>query len=712
MTRRALFAFLCGIVSSAALLAADALLAAEKAPRSVTIYRDTWGVPHIYGETAADGAYGLGYAQAEDRLRDIYISLRTGLGTMSEAFGKQHVDQDYIMRLCRNAEMAEEYWKTAPPHLKEIAENFTAGIQKYVDEHPDEVPDFAVKLEPWKILTIGRAMILRWPLGTLQDDLKNGPRRDRPPMGSNQWAVAPSRTADGGAILLADPHLTWEGLAVMYEARVHAGDLHMNGYFLIGSPIMGIGHNRHVGWALTTGGPDTSDVYEMKFRVDPQPQYEYDGEWKDVQTTVIAIPVKNAAPVIRPAVYTHLGPLMSTPDLKRGKAYVGASPYFTQTGLFEQFHRMVMAKTARELYEAIGMNEFNEQNIMFADVHGDIGYVRSGATPVRPDGYDWNAPVPGHTSQTAWKGLHKIDDLVHIFNPPQGYMQNCNISPENMMVDSPMKADRYRNYIFNVTWDTTNPRGERTVDLLDANRSITREQAIACAMDVYDRSAPLWQQTLKSAAESAGAEKMKNPELAAAVRAILDWDGQYTPEATASALYKFWRLKCGNKVDLAPLRENRPFDRPAQVQLLALLEETIDEMKKKYGRWDVPWGEIHVVGRNGKYFPVGGAEYRSGDKTVNFSETLFDVNCKEDPKQPGRYVANNGSMAIILMFFHNDRVESLTCTPWGQSGHEDSPHFMDQGEKLYSKRQMKPTWWSEEELRAHIESTTKLTIAE
>ncbi len=705
MKNRLLGALICGLILP------SVLAAGETTPRSVTIYRDTWGFPHIYAETAADGAYGLGYAQAEDRLRDIYISLRTGLGTMSEAFGKQHVDQDYIIRLCRNAEMAEEYWKTAPPHLKEIAENFTAGIQAYVDTHPKEVPDFAVKLEPWKILTIGRAMILRWPLGTLQDDLKNGPRRDRPPMGSNQWAVSPTRTADNTAILLSDPHLTWEGLAVMYEARVHAGDLQMNGYFLIGSPIMGIGHNRHVGWALTTGGPDTSDVYEMTIRMKPQLQYQYDGEWKDAEATLISIPVKDSTPVVRPAAYTHLGPLMSPPDLKQGKAFVGASPYFKQTGLFEQFYRMVMAKTAHELYEAIGMGQFNEQNIMFADVHGDIGYVRSGATPIRPDGYDWNAPVPGDTSKTAWKGLHKVDDLVHIFNPPQGYMQNCNISPENMMVNSPMKGDRYRNYIFNVSWDTTNPRGERTVDLLDGNRAITREQAIACAMDVYDRVAPKWQQALKAAAESAGVEKLKkNKELAAAVRGILSWNGEYTPEATASAVYKFWRLKCGDKLDLAPLRENRPFDQQTQLQMLSLLEETIGEMKKRYGKWDVPWGEIHVVGRNGKYFPVGGAEYRSGDRTVNFSETLFDVNCKEDKEHPGRYIANNGSMAMILMFFHKDRVESLTCTPWGQSGHEDSAHFMDQGEKLYSKRNMKPTWWAESELRDHIESTTKLTI--
>ncbi len=695
----------------AALLVTHMVEIGAAAERSVTIHRDKWGVPHIYGATAADGAYGLGYAQAQDRLKDIHISLRTGLGTMSEAFGKKYLEQDYIMRLCRNAELAEESWKTLPPHLKEIAENFTAGVQAFSDEHPEAVPEFAVELEPWKIQTIGRAMILRWPLGTIQDDLKNGKKREQPAQRSNQWAVSPSRSADNVAILLSDPHLTWEGLAVMYEARVHAGELHMNGYFLIGSPVMGIGHNQHVGWALTTGGPDTSDVYEMNVRMNPLLEYEYDGQWRKCETTVFPIAVKGETPAIRPAVYTHLGPLITPPDLKTGKAFVGASPYLEQTGLFEQFYRMAMSKNVREFYDAIGMCEFNEQNIMFADTNGDIGYVRSGATPIRPDGYDWNRPVPGNTSKTAWKGKHSIDDLVHIFNPPQGYMQNCNISPENMMVNSPLKPGDYKDYIYNVSWDTNNPRGLRTVQMLDADDSVTRDEAIAITMDVQDYFAPQWKQELELAVSAAGQEKMQDEEFASAVKAILAWDGQFTADKTATSLYKFWRIKCGQEMDLKPMIGGGHLGEEQQAQLLELLAETMAELKSKHGRWDVAWGEIHKVGREGQYFPVGGAEFRSGPKEANFSETLFDVNSREDSALPGKYVAHNGSMAMILMFFHKDGIESLTCTPWGQSGDPTSPHFMDQGEHLYSKRKMKPTWWAEEDLKKNVESTTVLKIA-
>jgi len=677
----------------------------------VTIYRDTWGVPHIYAETEAAGAYGLGYAQAEDRLADIYVSLRTGMGTMSEAFGEQFVEHDYTMQLCRNAELAEQTWDKLPKNLQIFLEHFAAGVQAYADEHPEDVPEYAMPIQPWMYRTVGRAMVLRWPLGTIADDLGNSGKRPRPPMRSNEWAVAPSRSADNIPILLSDPHLQWEGLAVMYEARLHAGDLHANGYFLIGAPLIGIGHNRHVGWALTTGGPDCGDVFEMKVRMNGQLEYEYDGKWRAAESKVFTIPVRGAEDVVRSAVYTHLGPIVSPIDLKSGKAYVGAAPMLGKTRLMEQSYRMAKAENVREFYEAVGMAEFNEQNIMFADVHGDIGYVRVGAAPIRPEGYHWDAPVPGHTSATAWQGLHPVDDLVHIFNPPQGYMQNCNISPEFMMVDSPLTADKYPDYLFNVSWDTNNPRSRRLVHLLDADDSVTREKAIAYATDVHDTLASRWQAELRLAVESVGEKQMKDAEFANAVQAILKWDGEFIPEATSTALYKFWRLKCGKEIDLSPIVGTDHFAKQQQQQMLSLLADTIKEMTTQYGRWDIAWGDIHKVGRGGQFFPVGGADFRSGNKEANFSETLFDVRSSADPDHPGHYIADNGSMAMILMFFHPEGIESLTCIPWGQSGHADSPHFMDQGEKLYSKRKMKSTWWKKEKLLAHVESEQVLQIS-
>ena len=705
--RRYLTAFVILTVYS---FVSDSAVAAD---RKVTLHRDKWGVPHIYAETSADGAYGLGYAQAEDRLNDIYTSIRTGTGTMAEAFGPKYVEEDYLMRLCRNSELAKNSLTTMPPHLRAIVENFTAGIQAYVDEHPKEVPDFAVKIEPWKILTIGRAMILRWPLGTLNDEKNKVPQTKRPPMGSNEWVVAPSRSADKVPILLSDPHLTWEGMSVLYEARVHAGELHMNGFFLIGSPIMAIGHNQHVGWALTTGGPDTADVYEMTIRATAdrkQLEYEYDGAWKPVTQQMFSIPVKGEATVEKPALYTHLGPVINPPDMKQGTALVGAAPLLEMSGMMEQGYRMAMSKTAKEFFQAVGKGEFNPQNVMFADVHGDIGYVRCGVTPIRDESYDWTRPVPGNTSKTAWKGIHPVEDLVHVFNPPQGYMQNCNISPINMMMDSPFARDKYRDYIYHVSWDNENPRSMRIRSLLEADRSVTREEAIAYTMDVFDVHAQRWQQELKMAVDAVGKQKLENPKFAAAVKAILAWDGHFTPEATATSLYKFWRLKLGTEGKLDQLKDGGHFDATNQGLALDILQKMIEEMEAKYGKWNVAWGDIHKVGRDEQLFPAGGADFESGPGHINFSETLFDVRSKDNADRPGQFIANSGSMAVILMFFHPDGIQSLTCTPWGQSANPKSSHYTDQGEKLYSKRQMKPTFWTEKELLQNLESTRKLAI--
>jgi len=670
------------------------------------LVRDTWGVPHLISENESAAMYAFGYAQAEDRLEDIYLAVRTGVGRMAEVQGPSALEQDYMMRLAKNDKLHEEYLKRAPEQVRRNLEAFTAGIRAYIAEHPDEASGVAIDIEPWHPLAVGRAMILRWPLGTIRDDLGKAPVRPKPAAGSNQWAVSPSRSEDKSAILLSDPHLTWEGLAVLYEARFHGGDLHMNGYYLIGSPMLAIGHNQRVGWALTTGGPDTSDVYEIKFRANPLPEYLYDGEWRKIQIEKFSIKVKGGEVVEKMAFYTHLGPVVSEPDLANGIAYVGASPYLEQTGLYEQFYAMAQAKDVREFNEALGQHQYNEQNVMSADIEGNISYVRNGATPIRPEGYDWTRPVDGTTSKTAWKGIHPQSDLVCLINPKKGYMQNCNISPLNMMLDSPLTPDKYPPYIYNVTWDQNNPRGRRTVELLESDRSISMEDAMKIVLDIYDRLAPQWQSELKEAFNQYGNKYQDNKTFVDAVEGILAWDGNYTVEATASALFKFWRLKCGEKLDLGPLGESKPLPAQTRQQMLALLAEAIDEMTVKYGQWNIPWGQIHVVGRGGTYFPAPGADYNSGDKEANFSETLLDVRSTELKEIPGVQVANSGSMAMILMFFDKEHgVRSFTCTPWGQSGHPESSHYVDQAAALYSLRTMKPTWWSIDELQQNTEST-------
>lgn len=683
------------------LVPAEPEAAAEEG--TVTVYRDTWGVPHVFAKTMAEAAYGLGYAQAEDRLEDLYMNIRTATGTMAEAFGPDHVQRDYLIRLVRNAERCQAYWETAPDYLKALGDNFMAGVRTYLEEHPEESPEFATELEGWHCAAIARAMILQWPIGTVFDDLRN--KDEAPPFGSNGWAVSPSRSAEGCAILVTDPHLTWEGMAVFYEARIHTEDHDSSGFFLVGCPLVALGHNAHVAWAYTTGGPDTSDVYMLKLNPQNPVQYEYDGAWRDAEVTTITIPVKGSEPVQRMAAYTHLGPVIGEPDLASHVAYVGASPYFEMTSLFEELYRLCTAGSCAEFCDALALHGLMEQNVIFADTKGNIQYVRSGATPIRPEGYNWSAPVPGNTSTTAWNGLHDIADLVQILNPEQGYLQNCNISPANMMVNSPMTPDKYRDYIYNVSWDKQNPRSRRLVQLLESDRSLTKEKAFAIATDVYDILAGPWQEALIAAVDADATGRMDDPAFAGGVNAILAWDGEYRADSTGAPLMKFWRLKCQQAgIDCGAIAQGQPLSGEDQTKFLEQLALTLAELKDRYDTLDLTWGTMHKVGRGQRLFPAPGADYGGGPV---FTETLFDVKSKEEG---GVFLAHSGSMATQVILLYEDGVESYTCTPWGQSARLESPHYVDQAERLYSTRTLKPSWFDKTELMQHVESQTVLRV--
>ncbi|MBI1320981.1 MAG: hypothetical protein GC168_18810 [Candidatus Hydrogenedens sp.] len=688
------------------LCTAVALAARASHAEEVQIIRDTYGVAHIYADTEAGAAYGTGYAQAEDRLEDIYANIRTAIGRAAEAFGEDHLRTDYGMMLTHNADICKEYYNKLPAELKAITDGYVAGVKAFEKDHPERRPDYALDIEPWHPLAIGRAMVLKWPLGTLMDDF--GQRPEKPEFRSNSYAIAPKRTTDNCAIVLTDPHLSWESLAVFWEARVHAPDFHMNGFFIVGSPLVGLGHAEYCGWAMTTGGPDTSDVYMMKLNPDMPMQYEYDGEWKTAELIMYDIPVKGEdKPRQMPALYTMHGPLLGEPDFANHVAYAGKTPYMEDTGLFEQTYAMIKAKNADEFYAALKMNHLMEQNVTYGDRDGNIGYVRVGRTPIRPEGYDWSKPVPGWTSETEWKGIHDLDDHVRIVNPPQGYMQNCNISPANMMRNSPLKPEKFIDYLYNVSWDYNNPRGKRMTDLLAENDVVTKQRAMDIAMDVYCETSMNWRNALAAATQKHDGDHFQDPVFFDSLLAVTGWDATYRQDMRGPVLMQAWRMFAEGKLDTGKVSRGEELNAEEQQQLIAVFHDAMTQLKQQYGTTDLLWGDLHKVGRGGSYFPYDGADYGRGD---NRCETVRDVECSEDPKNPGHYIADSGSMSAMLMFMHKDGIESYSCTQWGVSAVPDSPHHTDQAEQLYSKRKFKPTWNTKEALAEATTSTKTLTL--
>jgi len=672
------------------------------AAEEVRLYRDTWGVPHAVAQTEAGAAFGIGYAQAQDRLEQLLGNYREAEGTQAEAFGEEFIEQDFIRRIEQHRKVCRAKYDQLPADVRRALEAFQAGVKQYMADHPERVPAWAPELHPSQCVAVARYVIFRWPMGAAFGEL--GRRKEvNFDFSSNEWAVRPERTADGAAMLCIDPHIGWEGVFRFYEMRLHGGRLDVSGFGPVGAPMIGLGHNRHLGWAFTTGGPDTTDIYAEQINPTNPKQYRYDGQWRDMRTEKEEIRVRQAdgsvRTVLREIDYTHHGPIA----LREGTvAYAVACPYFDQVDLPVQMFRMCLAANLEEFNAALGMCQMMEQNCMYADDQGNIQYVRTGRVPIRPAGYDWERPVAGNTSKTEWAGLHKMADLVHLLNPASGYMQNCNIGPDTMMRDCPIRASDYPRYIYGARPGETNSRGRRAVECLDANAHLTTEAAVAIINDTHADAAEAWQRAIAQAAEAnRGEARVK--ALAPALDLLAKWNGRMDKESAAASLYRMFheqlrRLGGQGRISREDVIAGK-MDGKQQLALLEALGAAAEHLRKEYGRLEVPWGEIHRVGRGDKDFPCSGGESGSGT-------TLRAVGERQAGK---KIIGRSGQSCTQLVVFKKTGAVSWSATPWGQSDDPKSPHYSDQAEKLFSNSLLKPTWFNEADLQAgHVESRAVL----
>ncbi len=675
-----------------------AALASLARAETVRIARDKWGVPHIFAETEPAGAYGLGWAQAEDRLEQLLWNYRWGAGTMAEAFGPDWVEHDWRAHLVGHQEVCREKYASVPADVRAAIEAFQRGVTDYMAAHPEEVPEWAPPIEPWMVLALGRAIIFEWPLGTAASELERRGEVDLP-FSSNEWAVRPERTAEGHTIICIDPHIPWDGPFRFYEFRLHAGSLNLCGFGPVGAPTLGLGHNQHLAWANTTGGPDTADIYVEECDPDNPRRYRYDGEWREMTVRQVSITVKGAEPVVRELESTHHGPVI----LREGhRAYAVACPYFDQVGLVTQLYRMGQATTLTAFKDALFMLQLMEQNTMVADVEGNIFYFRNGRVPVRPPGYDFTLPVPGDTSKTEWQGLYPPDRLVQLGNPPQGYMQNNNCGPEFMMVGSPLKAEDYPPEVWG--WGNDHSRSIRGRELLDAASRMTVQEAIAITLDTHAQGVEHWQAALRQAREGVPEEIITNePGLAEALTAFMAWDGYLTAETTAGPFYKAL-LEAAQKagIDFDPIyREERLDDKQVHAIRMAVLA-AVRHLYDTYGKTAVAWGDIHRIQRGERSYPAPGGDAGSGS-------TLRAIGTRLD-EQTGIAYGESGQSWTQLVVLEPGNVRSFSATPYGQSDHPDSPHYFDQGEKLFSQLKLKDTYFQPGSLEGHVESEQFLTF--
>lgn len=706
MTRR--MQFVCLLALAGALAGAMPAAGVEK----VTIYRDTWGVPNIYGDSEEAVSFGSGYAQAEDRPEQIFDNYRAAVGRLAETSGPGALENDYHAHLFRTPEVSRERWKELSPKVRSCMTAFQAGIRKYFADHPEKKPANYMEIEPWMCVALSRLVIWGWPLGEMADDLQAG--GIEPPKieyhGSNEMALSPSKTKDHIAMAVIDPHLGFYGPMRFYEVRLYGGKIAAAGITPTGLPLISLGHNEYISVAMTTGGPDTADVFKETLNPDHPNQYKYDGKWRDGVRRKITIQVKSKDGTLKPysreVLYTHHGPIVAEKD---GFGYAGALAYANEVQLCEQTYRMFTAKNIQEVKDALAMAQLMSQNVMVTCVDGDIYYQRTGRVPIRPDGYDYNKPVDGSTSKTEWKGIHPTSDLVQVLNPPCGWMQCCNVSPRVMFRDSPLTPDKYKSYIYMEPnyqgWDYgLHQRAHMMYDLLDAAQNVTLKDLFEIAMSPQVYGVKPWQDRLRAAWDRADAATKADKELARFVREILTWNARADKDSVGVLPYHYWKDqlqgddgKIGNRLGWPPK------DSLKDAEVIAMIKQGRAAMIKDVGRIDVKYGDIYRCGRRGgkRTAPAVGG---SINNIATPRALSFD---KEDNSNIRLMHGGQCAPQVVLM---TRPPQSWTAAPLGQSDDPKSPHFDDQAIKLVSNRKMKSTYFKDKEaLLKNLESTKELS---
>jgi acyl-homoserine lactone acylase PvdQ len=693
----------------------------------LVVYRDSWGVPHIYAPSLQAGCYAQAWTQAEDRPEELLKNLLRGLGRLARVDGPAALDSDMIALYWDHYETAKRNLQdeeTIDEGVQACLRAFAQGVNDYYSAHPEDMPDWWVDgpVDEYMVVAFGRQFLYSWSVGSGFGDLRRGgisPGLNMHPRASNQFAVSPARSAEGGPILAIDPHLPWWGGSRFWEFRIHAGSLVGSGVTVPGFPGIGLGHNQDLAWAMTTGGPDTADIYELTLNSEGT-QYRYDGKWRPLENREVALQVAGEEPQTLTILSSHHGPVVASKD---GKAYAMKMAYAEEVNATGAWLRLNLGTDYKAAVEALGTQQFFPQNVMVADTSGNIYYQRTGKVPVRPQGYDFSKPVDGSTSKTEWQGFHPTSELVQQLNPDQGYMQNCNVPPEVMFAGNTPKPSDYPEYIYSdrsygplSAW--SNRRSSRAVELLENDSSVSAEEAIAVIMDVKPFDVDRWVSALKSANEGQGRDYADDAIFQAGLQDILGWSGELKKDSSAALKYYYWRMKLVEMLGVRRVRsmiellenplgpmgnaKEKPQLAANELQeLVAAFDAGMKQMEEDLGTVDAVYGDVFRVGRAGVSWPVGG-----GDQSILGLDTLRSVGFQEEQKDHTRWGFNGQSATQVVVL--EKPIRSWSAVPIGQSDRLSSDHFRDQAEGLFSPRQLKSNWWTPEELVPHIVTRTVL----
>ena len=703
-------------------LADSTLQRQQQHAANVTIMRDDYGVPHIYGKTDADAVFGLMYAQAEDDFPRIERNYYWAIGRLAEVEGEQALYSDLRARLYMTEAEARSFYADAPDWLQALCQAWADGLNYYLHTHPEVQPRLITQFQPWMTMyffegSIG-GDIEQIPLPRIADFYADVPdpaaaakasrsdspatalelvsltQQDNEPRGSNGFAISDELTRSGHAMLLINPHTSF-----YFRGEVHVvSEQGLNAYGAVtwGQFFIYQGFNEHTGWMHTSTHADFIDEFvEQVERRDGKLMYRYGADWRPVEVAEVTLDYRDGdgdddgqqQARTFPMYRTHHGPITHTVKGQWTATRINWNPVdaLRQSWLrmrqhdYDSFRDMMQIRT----------NSSN--NTVFADSSGNIAYFHGNFIPRRDPQFDYAQPVDGSDPATDWQGAHEIDEVVTILNPANGWIQNTNSTPYTAAGEFSPDPDDYAAYM---APDAQNFRAIHAVRMLQQADDLTLDKLIELA---YDPQLPAFELLVPAVIQAFDKLGGELPMVAEAVAELRNWDQRVALDSAAMTLMHFYAERYLQQAEfpdgLSRMRQIEYLaSQTSAAQRLAILEQTLKQLQDDFGRWNVPWGEVNrfqrITGDIDSIFddslpslPVPMASGKWG-ALASFG-VIHGADAKAEVNKKLYGVAGNSFVAVVEFA---GKVQAKTLLAGGQSGDPASAHFLDQAQHYVDVR--------------------------